>query len=80
METAFRTQTVIRPGRRIELDAPPFAEGTPVEVLVTAAPLSSFRYHSALEFLRSLPNGPRAFATWAQYEQHLEAERNAWGS
>ena len=33
---------------------------------------------SMLEFLESLPPGPRAFQTWEDYEQHLREEKNAW--
>ncbi len=78
METAFRTQTTILPGRRIEIDAPNLPEGTRVEVLVMASAASEGRYGSALEFLNSLPRGPRAFATWDEYDRHLKAERDAW--
>ncbi len=33
---------------------------------------------SMLEFLESLPQGPRAFKTWEEYELHLREEKNAW--
>jgi len=33
---------------------------------------------SMLEFLESLPPGPRAFQTWEDYEQHLREEKDAW--
>jgi hypothetical protein len=33
---------------------------------------------SVLEFLESLPPGPRAFKTWEEYEQHLREEKDAW--
>ena len=36
------------------------------------------QYGSALEFLESLPFGPRAFETWEEYERHLEEEKAAW--
>ncbi len=31
-----------------------------------------------LSFIDSLPEGPRAFATWEEYERHLRDERNSW--
>jgi hypothetical protein len=31
-----------------------------------------------LEFLDTLPPGPRAFVTWEEYEQHLRKEQDAW--
>jgi hypothetical protein len=36
-------------------------------------------FGSALEFLESLPSGPRAFKTWEEYERHLHDEKDAWG-
>ena len=33
---------------------------------------------SMLEFLESLPPGPRAFPTWEEYERHLQEEKDAW--
>ena len=33
---------------------------------------------SVLSFIDSLPAGPRAFATWDEYEQHLRQERDSW--
>lgn len=34
--------------------------------------------HDILSFIDSLPEGPRAFATWDEYEQHLKHERDSW--
>jgi hypothetical protein len=33
---------------------------------------------SMLEFLETLPPGPRAFKTWEEYEKHLREEKDAW--
>jgi hypothetical protein len=54
----------------------PLPEGAKVEFVVIAErPVPAFA--SALEFLESLPAvGPRAFETWEEYEQHLEAEKD----
>jgi hypothetical protein len=55
----------------------PLPEGAKVEVtLVPEKPEPKF--HSALEFLKSLPAGPRAFRTWEEYEQHLKEEKDSW--
>lgn len=53
-------------------------EGAHVEVLVVALEKRTRQFGSALEFLESLPPGPRAFKTWAEYEQFLREERNSW--
>jgi hypothetical protein len=33
---------------------------------------------SMLELIETLPEGPRAFPTWDEYERHLQEERDAW--
>ena len=56
----------------------PLPEGAKVEVSVVAPDKPVPRFGSALEFLESLPPGPRAFKTWEEYEQFLREERNSW--
>ena len=34
--------------------------------------------HDVLSFIDALPDGPRAFATWEEYERHLQCERDSW--
>jgi hypothetical protein len=55
----------------------PLPEGAKVEVTVLPEEASSRRL-SMLEFLETLPPGPRAFKTWEEYEQHLRQEKEAW--
>lgn len=85
MPAALHIKTIVLPGNRIEVNAPELQEGEAVQVIVlpgtTDAPsLAPQRFSSVLEFLQSLPQspGPRAFATWDEYEKHLQAERDAW--
>ena len=33
---------------------------------------------SMLEFIKTLPPGPRAFPSWEEYERHLREEKDAW--
>ena len=56
----------------------PLPEGARVEVIVVAPDKPAPQFGSALEFLESLPPGPRAFPTWEEYERHLQEEKNAW--
>jgi hypothetical protein len=56
----------------------PLPEGATVEVIVVAPGKSAPRFGSALEFLESLPPGPRAFKTWEEYERFLKEERDSW--
>ena len=73
------TQIVrVKPGHRVELVAPEFVDGDEVEVVVSPRTTPVPTTRSVLEFVDSLPDGPRAFATWDEYEQHLRQERDSW--
>lgn len=78
MQSTLRMETTVLPGHRLELTAPELPEGAKVEVIVVLPSSSEPQFASALEFLQSLPPGPRAFKTWDEYEQHLREERNSW--
>jgi hypothetical protein len=78
MHAALRTETIVLPGHRLEITAPELPEGARVEVIVVLPEKLQPRFGSALEFLESLPPGPRAFKTWEEYEQHLQKERDSW--
>ena len=56
----------------------PLPEGVKVEVTVLSPEKTAPQFGSALEFLESLPPGPRAFKTREEYEQFLREERNSW--
>ncbi len=79
MQTALRMETTVLPGNRVEVSAPELPEGAKVEVIVflpqQAAP---WRRMSMLEFVKTLPPGPRAFDTWEEYEQFLREEKDSW--
>jgi hypothetical protein len=78
MQTALRTETTILPGHRLEITVPELPEGARVEVIVVLPDKPTPRFASALDFLESLPPGPRAFKTWEEYERHLREEKDAW--
>jgi hypothetical protein len=78
MQAALRMETTVLPGHRLDISAPELPEGAKVEVIVILPEKQHRQFGSALEFLESLPPGPRAFKTWEEYEQHLREERNAW--
>ena len=78
MQSALRLETTVLPGHRVEISAPELPEGIKVEVIVVLPERSDSAFESALDYLESLPHGPRAFPTWEEYEQHLREERAAW--
>jgi hypothetical protein len=78
MQTAVRVETTVLPGHRVEISSPELPEGARVEVIVALSKKTQSQFGSALEFLESLPPGPRAFKTWEEYERHLQEERDSW--
>jgi hypothetical protein len=77
MQTALRMETTVLSGHRLEITAPELPEGAKVEVIVVLPQRPESQFASALDFLESLPPGPRAFKTWEEYEQHLREEKDA---
>jgi len=77
METALHFKTKVLPGNKVEVTAPDLKEGDPVDVFLMLSTDVS-RRRSILEFLDSLPPGPRSFETWDEIENHFQEERNAW--
>jgi hypothetical protein len=78
MRAALHLETTIGPGHRLELTSPELPEGARVEVIVVLPEEMKPRRLSMLEFLETLPPGPRAFKTWEEYEKHLRQEKDAW--
>jgi hypothetical protein len=74
---AWRKQTMVLPGHRIEISAPELPEGTRVEVIIVPAPTPAPGRRSALEIIESL-HGHRLFQTPQQVSRHLQEERDAW--
>jgi hypothetical protein len=76
----IRVIRVVRvlPGHRVEVVVPEFREGDLVNVVVEECGNRLQSRESVLTLLDSLPDGPRAFATWEEYEHHLRQEKDAW--
>lgn len=68
----------VLPGHRVEIVAPELSEGDVVDVIVTPRTVRTDPATSVVAFVDSLPPGPRAFASWDEYEQHLRQEKEAW--
>ena len=77
--SSIRQVVRVRPGNRVEVVATEFREGDLVSVIVAPCESnSSSPAVSIIEFLDSLPDGPRAFPTWDEYERQLRLERESW--
>ncbi|MGH7175842.1 MAG: hypothetical protein ACREJC_00550 [Tepidisphaeraceae bacterium] len=80
MRPDIHVNTRVLPGGRIEIAAPELKEGEPVEVIVKPADANGpgLRLTNILEFLDSLPPGPRSAETWEELERLLREERDSW--
>ena len=78
MQAVVRTETTVLPGQRIEIAVPALVEGEIVEVLVFPRGKPSAGGPTLLEFIDSLPPGPRSHASWEELEREFQRERNAW--
>jgi hypothetical protein len=78
MQSVVRTTTTVLPGNRIELRTPDLPEGQCVEVVLRFESRDEKVRGGILEFLDSLPPGPRSARTWEDLETSLRIEREAW--
>ena len=77
--TSIRQVVRVGPGNRVEVVATEFKEGDLVSVVVAPCEANTSNPAiSIIEFLDSLPDGPRAFPTWDEYERQLRLERDSW--
>jgi hypothetical protein len=77
MATTFQLETTVLPGNRLEISNPALPEGEKVTITVVVPEPRATRT-SMVEFLASLPTGPRAFPTWQEYNEHLREEKDSW--
>jgi len=78
MLTAVRTQATVLPGHRLEITSPELPEGQTVEVIVLLSVPTSRPRPGILDFINSLPPGPRSYFTWEEMERGFQEERDAW--
>ena len=83
MHAALRVTTQVLPGHRLEIVDPELKDGEDVEVFVVMPNTPKFApktmgASTLLEFLDSLPPGPRSAPTWEEIEHNLEEDRNSW--
>lgn len=76
--TTVKLVARVLPGHRVEIVVPELTEGEIVDVMVSPHAVRTGPGRSLIAFLDSLPDGPRAFATWEEYEEHLRDEKRAW--
>jgi hypothetical protein len=76
MQKALRVQTIVRPGGKIEINAPELIAGEAVEIIILVAePIAN--QQSAVDILANAP-GQRLFKSAEDVKQYLQEEREAW--
>jgi hypothetical protein len=76
--TSVKQTLRVMAGHRVEIVAPELLEGDVVDVVVTPRTNRPKPRTSLVAFLDALPDGPRAFASWEEYELYLREEKEAW--
>jgi hypothetical protein len=72
-------QTVqVLPGHRAEFVAPELMDGDWVEVVVNSGQTPANSATNLMNFIDSLPQGPRAVANWEVLETQLQQDRQSW--
>ncbi len=78
LRIALHTTARVQSGNKIEITAPELKEGQDVDIFLIPRPSPTHRHRSVLEFLDSLPAGPRSAPTWDGIERQFKEERDAW--
>jgi hypothetical protein len=78
LEAALHITARVQAGSKIEITAPGLKVGQDVEVFLIPRPLKTESGRSVLEFLDSLPPGPRSAPTWDEVDRQFHEERDAW--
>ena len=66
------------PETRLRLSRRDLQEGQDVDVFLIPHPVEPPQRRSVVEFLDSLPPGPRSAPTWDEIDRQLQEERDAW--
>ena len=77
-QVALHITARVQPGHKIEISVPEVIEGETVEVFLVLPRKPAAPRLSMLEFLDSLPPGPRSAPTWEEIERHFQEERASW--
>lgn len=68
----------VQSGNKIEITAPHLQEGQEIDVFLVPRPPAGPPRPSVIEYLDSLPEGPRSAPTWDEIERRFQEERDAW--
>lgn len=75
---ALHLQATVQSGNKIEITSNELQEGDSVDVFLVIPNRVRPSHPSIVEFLDSLPAGPRSYVTWADFDRRFQEERDAW--
>ena len=78
MGAARKIKTVVQSGGRIEVNAPDWPAGQPVEVTIRLSDAQSPRRRSVVDILAECPGGV-LFKTPQDVDAYIREERDSWG-
>jgi hypothetical protein len=78
LQNALHITARVQSGNKIEISAQGLREGQDVDVYLVPRPPEPASRPSVLEFLDSLPAGPRSAPTWDEVERRFQQERDVW--
>jgi len=76
--SVIRQTVQVLTGHRLEIVAPELIDGDWVEVVVRSSSAPARSTTSLLDFIDSLPPGPRAVADWNEYQAQFRQDRESW--
>ncbi len=76
MQKALRMQTIVRPGGKIEINAPELIAGEAVEIIILVTETTPVQ-QSAIDILANA-SGQRLFKNAESVKEYLQEEREAW--
>src|SRR5271157_5928484 len=72
LQNALHITARVQSGNKIEISAPGLQEGQDVDVYLVPRPSETPSRRSVLEFLDSLPSGPRSAPTWDEVDRRSQ--------
>jgi hypothetical protein len=77
-EPTYRVTVTVQPGHKVEICNPVLEDGALVDVIIYPSGTQSPKRGSLLDYIKTLPVGPRSAGSWEEIERELQKERDGW--
>lgn len=78
LRTTLHLRATVQPGKTVEVSCDELREGDTVDVFLVMPTRPATGSASIIDFLDTLPSGPRSFSTWEDSERRFQEERDSW--